>query len=391
MEDWKYTDVSPIAAEAFGIADADDTDVTFEYVENLLGYLPAARLVFVNGIYAPALSSIDMLPNGVKALSLAQALKIEWSTLEQNLGRIARWEGKAFTALNTALSQDGAFIHIGRGHVVEEPIHLVFVGTDQANTVASHPRVLLIAEENAQATVVETYVGAPGARYFTNAVIEVIAQENAVIDHYRIQRESDQAFHVSTTQVELNRSANFTTTSISLGGRLVRNDVNVLLNAQGIECTLNGLYLANGSQFIDNHTAIDHAKPHCSSHELYKGIMDGHSTGVFNGKVFVRQDAQKTDARQTNQNLLLSEDANIDTKPQLEIFADDVRCTHGATVGQLDAEALFYLRARGIGLEEARKMLVFAFASDVVDKVKVANVRDSLQQTLFAQFDINAR
>ena len=221
--------------------------------------------------------------------------------------------------------------------------------------------------------------------YFTNAVTEVICAENAVIDHYKVQRESHDAFHIATMQVQLARSSNFTSHSIGLGGRLVRNDANAVLGGEGGECTLNGVYLANGRQLMDNHTAIDHAMPHCNSHEVYKGIIDGHARGVFNGKIFVRPDAQKTDAKQTNQTLLLSPDAQIHTKPQLEIFADDVRCTHGATIGQLSADALFYLRARGINKADARALLTYAFASDIVSRIKVEPIRAQLDHALLSE------
>ena len=257
-------------------------------------------------------------------------------------------DNHAFVALNTAALEDGAFVHIPRSAVVEEPIHLLFVSTAHDGPTVSHPRTLILAGENSQATIVESYAGPAGQVYFTNAVTEVVVGENAVVDHYKVQRESVKAFHIATMQVQLARSANFSSHSIGLGGLLVRNDANAVSRRRRLECTLNGLYMASDRQLVDNHTAIDHAMPHCNSHEVYKGILDGHARGVFNGKIFVRQDAQKTDAKQTNQTLLLSNDAQINTKPQLEIFADDVQCTHGATIGQLSDDALFYLRARGI-------------------------------------------
>jgi len=300
------------------------------------------------------------------------------------LGRHAQFTTQAFVALNTAALEDGAFVHIKRGTVVDEPIHLLFVSTPSAGPTVSHPRTLIIAEENCQATIVESYSGTPDRVYFTNAVTEVAVAENAVLDHYKVQRESLKAYHVATMQLQLARSANFSSHSIALGGSLVRNDANAYLGGEGIECTLNGVYLGNDRQVIDNHTAIDHAMPHCNSHEVYKGILDGHSRGVFNGKIFVRQDAQKTDAKQTNQTLLLSPTAQIDTKPQLEIFADDVKCTHGATIGQLSDEALFYLRARGIPKDQARALLTYAFAGDIVSRIKVDAIRAQLDQVLLA-------
>jgi len=245
-------------------------------------------------------------------------------------------------------------------------------------------RVLVVVGRNSQATIVERYSGPAGATYFTSAVSEIILDEGAIIDHYKVQQEGDGAFHVATTQVRMGRSSKFSSHNLTFGGKLTRNDVNAFLAGEGCECTLNGLYLGGGGQLIDNHTRIDHAMPHCASHELYKGILDGKARGVFAGRIYVHQDAQKTDAKQTNQTLLLSDDAVIDTKPQLEIFADDVKCTHGATVGQLDAEAVFYLRTRGIGKDEARALLTFAFANDIIGRIKIESLRDNLEQLLFA-------
>src|SRR5439155_1493343 len=269
-----------------------------------------------------------------------------------------------------------------RGAVVEEPIELLYVATTPGEGTVAHPRNLIVAGVNSQATLVETYLGLEDNVYFTNAVTEIVLGENAVLDHYKVQRESTEAFHVATTQVHHDRRSNFKSLYVALGGGLVRNEVRATLDAEGCECTLNGLYLATGTQHIDNHTVIDHAQPHCASHELYKGILDGNAHGVFNGKIFVREDAQKTDAKQTNQTLLLSEDATINTKPQLEIFADDVKCTHGATVGQLSADALFYLRSRGLGLQEARSLLTFAFANDIIERIQVEPLRARLEELL---------
>jgi Fe-S cluster assembly protein SufD len=265
---------------------------------------------------------------------------------------------------------------------LEQPIHLVYLTTAE-QPVATHPRSLIVVGPDAQCTIVESYSGT--GRYFTNAVTEILASDGAVVDHYKLQREALDAFHVATMQAQLGRSTNFTSHSISLGGALVRNDVNAVLS-DGTEATLNGLYLVNGTQHVDNHTSIDHAKPHGTSHELYKGILDGKASAVFNGRIMVRKDAQKTDSKQTNKNLVLSDEAVIDTKPELQIFADDVRCTHGATIGQLDAESMFYLRSRGIGRNEARSLLTYAFAQDIVDRIKVQSLRDPLERILFEKF-----
>lgn len=288
-----------------------------------------------------------------------------------------------FVALNTAFLGAVAVHIVPAGAVVEQPIEINFT----AQGGAAHPRVLIVVGANAQCTIVESYSGE--GKYFTNAVTEIVAAENAVVDHYKVQRESGEAFHVATLAAQLGRSVNFSTHNISLGGALVRNDVNVVLS-EGTEATVNGLYIVNGAQHVDNHTVIDHAKPHGTSHEVYKGILDGHAHAVFNGRIIVRKDAQKTDSKQTNKNLVLSDDAVVDTKPELQIHADDVRCTHGATIGQLDAESMFYLRSRGIGKDEARSLLTYAFAQDIVDRVKVQSLRDSLEQYLFEKFHEHA-
>jgi Fe-S cluster assembly protein SufD len=322
------------------------------------------------------------LPAGTLVLSLARALREHPGLIVSHLGRYAKFDEHAFTALNTAFFHDGAFIYVPKGVVVEKPIHLLYVSAPHARPQAVHPRNLIVAGENSQITIVESYLGRDGDTYFTNAVTEVVAGPNAVIDHYKVQREGDAAFHVATLQVHQERASNFRSHSIALGGALVRNDVNAVLAAEGCECVLNGLTMAGGRQLIDNHTRIDHAKPNCNSHELYKAVLDGKAHGVFNGKIFVHADAQKTDAKQTNQTLLLSADATIDTKPQLEIFADDVKCTHGATVGQLDDNMIFYLRSRGIGRAAARSLLTFAFANDIISRIKVGPVRRQLEELL---------
>jgi Fe-S cluster assembly protein SufD len=286
--------------------------------------------------------------------------------------------------LNTAFLRDGAFVYVPPGTVIEEPILLEFLADRVGGNHAWHRRSLFVLGENSQVTLVESYSGPAGVTYFTNAVTEVIVGAGAVVDHYKVQREGDAAFHMATMQIQLDRAARFSSHAVTLGGSWVRNEVNAVFGGEGAECTLNGLYQAAGQQLIDNHTLIDHAYPHCASHELYKGILDGKARGVFNGKIQVRQDAQKTDAKQTNQTLLLSDDATINTKPQLEIYADDVKCTHGATVGQLDEEALFYLRSRGIDREQARALLTFAFANDIVDRIRVAPLRTQLERAFLA-------
>jgi Fe-S cluster assembly protein SufD len=356
-EDWRFTNITPIAK------------------------LVAQALVPA----APALLPAQIA--GVQISTIAEALRDHPELVDPYLARYASYQTNAFVAMNTAALKDGLFIRIPNGAVIEEPIRLVYESSANGHPTISHPRNLIVAGEDSQATIIETYTAAPSpithhpSPYFTNPVTEIVTGGRAVIDHYKLQTESDRAFHVSTLQVQVGRDGNFRSHSLSFGGALVRNDVNAVLS-EGSECTLNGLYLVAGEQHIDNHTSIDHAQPHAASHELYKGILDGKSSAVFSGKILVRKDAQKTDAKQTNKNLVLSEDAVIDTKPELQILADDVRCTHGATIGQLDPEGIFYLQSRGIGLADARNLLIYAFARDIVDRIKVAPLRDQLEQIL---------
>ena len=387
-EEWKFANVAPLTKIPFRPVEGSGLDgVTDETLKRFtFDGLDCTQLVFVNGRFAEGLSTIRPLHNGMKVGSLAAALDSDRERVEPYLARHAGYKDQAFVALNTAFVEDGAFVYVPPGKIVEHPLHLLFVSTSPDGPTVSHPRNLIVVGDNSQITIVESYVGLDGSRYFTNAVTEIIAGQNAVIDHCKLVQESAEAFHIATLAVHQDRASNFTSHSISLGGAFVRNDVNARLDAEGVECTLNGLYVASGHQLMDNHTVIDHAKPHCNSHEVYKGVLDGKSKGVFNGKIIVRPDAQKTDAKQTNKNLLLSADAVIDTKPQLEIYADDVKCTHGATIGQLDNDAIFYLRSRGIGQEDARNMLTYAFANDILSRIKIDAVRTHLDAALLSWF-----
>jgi Fe-S cluster assembly protein SufD len=372
-EEWRFTNVSSIAKTQFAAAPSDvNAREVAQLDESLSPSEGGLRLVFVNGRYSPELSA-QKLPRGIRATPLREAN----GAVEAHLARYAAYQDRAFVALNTANFGDGACIEIPKRALVEEPIHLVFLATGGEVPVISHPRSLVVIGPDSQATVVESYLGR-GAKYFTSAVTEIVAGDHSVVDHYKLQEEDGRSFHVATLQVQIGRDANFSTHSISLGGGLVRNDINAVL-AEGTEATVNGLYLTSGSQHVDNHTAIDHARPHGTSHELYKGILGGTSAAVFSGKIIVRPGAQKTDAKQTNKNLVLSEDATINTKPEPQIHADDVRCTHGATIGQLDQEAIFYLQSRGIAQEQARDLLTYAFARDIIDRVKVGPLRARLK------------
>ena len=388
-EEWRFTNIAPIAAAEFRPTGADAVDATDE---DLAGYLysdAAHRLVVVNGRYVPGLSRVHGLPPGVRVGSLAAAVTAQADVVQRYLGQLADFATKAFTALNTALAADGAYVYIPDGVVLDQPLHLLFVTTASASSgpIMTSARTLVVAGDRSQSRIVETYVGSRGSAYFTNAVTEMFVGESAVVDHYKVQQESVDAFHVASMHVHAARSANVSSHSFSLGGRLVRNDASALLDGEGAECTLNGLYLADGERLVDNHTTIDHAKAHCPSHEIYKGIIGGKARAVFNGKIIVRPDAQKTDAKQTNRALLLTDGATINTKPQLEIFADDVKCTHGAAIGQLDDEALFYLRARGLTLRAARDMLIHAYVGQVLDGIPVEALKYQLERELFMQLD----
>jgi Fe-S cluster assembly protein SufD len=367
-EDWRFTNVAPIARTVFDTASPAEADI-----DSLAPFALGTRIVFVNGF---PLGGVSGLPAGVRLEPLGDDAR-QW------LGARGTIESSPFTALNAAFLGAGALLRVARGAVIEQPVHIVWIAAGGESPVHIQPRTLIVAGAGAQCTVVETYAGT--GRYFTNAVTEIVAGEGAVIDHSKVQMESPEAFHVGAQYATVGRSADFASHSLSFGGALVRNDSTVLL-AEGSNATLNGLYVAGGSQHIDNHTTIDHAQPHGTSRELYKGILDGHASAVFNGRILVRKDAQKTDSRQTNKNLVLSDDAVIDTKPELQILADDVRCTHGATIGQLDAEAVFYLQSRGIGRAQARRLLTCAFAQDVVDHIKAQSLKEALERMLFGKF-----
>ena len=386
-EEWRFTNIAPIANAEFAAAPAETARVNEESLAEFVYSDAPNRIVVVNGRFSRELSRVQALPNGVRVGSLAAAVTDHADVVPRYLGQLAEFGTKAFTALNTALAVDGVYVHVPDGAVLEQPLHLLFVSLPESGSLPmmTNVRALVVAGDRSQVRIVETYVGAAGAAYFTNTVTELFAGEGAVVDHYKVQQESFGAFHVASMHVHAGRNANFSSHSFSLGAKIVRNDVTALLDGEGAECTLNGLYLADGDRLVDNHTVIDHAKAHCPSHEIYKGILGGKARAVFNGKIVVRQDAQKTDAKQTNRALLLSDNASINTKPQLEIFADDVKCTHGAAIGQIDEDAIFYLRARGLTYFEARDMLIHAFAGDILDRVKVEPLRAALEAELYAQ------
>ena len=380
-EDWRFTNVNAIAQTPFQLArDARRSGAIYrDTLEACRIPGAACQLVFVNGRFSAELSDLGSLPEGVHAGSLAQAIAQDGASLEAHLGRYLNIDRDAFCALNTAFLEDGAYVYLPRRTVLEAPICVLFISLPGEGPEMTNPRNLIVAEDGTEASVVEDYVSLGSGVSFSNAVTELVAGENAVISHYLIEREDRQAFNVSTLRTEQARSANVSSHSVLLGGGLVRNNVHPVLAGEGGECLINGLFIGNGRQHMDNYMLVEHASPHCSSRQFYNGILDGRSHGVFHGRIIVHKDAQKTDAKQTNRNLLLSDDAQIDTKPQLEIYADDVKCTHGATIGQVEENALFYMRSRGIDEASARGILLLAFANECLDRMKCQPVREYLQ------------
>jgi Fe-S cluster assembly protein SufD len=385
-EDWHFTSVAPIADADLLPLRAPSGDVRREALAPFTFGSAQTTLVFVNGCFAPELSSVAELPAGATWLPISRAVREAPALLERHLAKHARFEDHAFTALNTAFFADGMVLHIAKDIVVPAPIHILYVADAAAARGAMHPRNLIVLERHAQATVIESYAALGEASYFTNAVTEVSVADGATLRHHRIQRESTRAFHVGTVQATQGRDSHYVSFSFATGGSLARTNIYTTLGGEGCGATLNGLYMLDGEQHSDHQTRIEHAQPNCFSREVYKGILDDASHGVFNGKVYVHAIAQKTDGKQTNNTLLLSERARIDTKPQLEIFADDVKCTHGATVGRIDQTALFYMKSRGVGDEMARKLLTYAFAADVLETIEEASVRDALEALTLERF-----
>ncbi|HXG45586.1 MAG TPA: Fe-S cluster assembly protein SufD [Gemmatimonadales bacterium] len=380
-EDWRFNNLAPITTTPFRLAPAEVSGVAPEALAPFLYTIPgSSRLVFVNGRYAPALSALGPLPDGVRLRNLSGAFASDGDLLTRHLGQYARIDRNGFTALNTAFVRDGALLYVPAGVELPGPIHVVFVTDRRADGAVTYPRNFYFLEPGARAAVIESYVSLGEFVAFTNAVTEAVVQAQAQLTHLKIQRESEQAYHVGTTHFQQGRESQVHSHSVSLGAAICRNNLDLVLDGPGIESQLLGLYMGRGTQEVDNHTFILHAHPHCATREVYKGILEGASHGVFNGKVYVTPQAQKTDAKQTNRNLLLSDRARVDTKPQLEIFADDVKCTHGATVGSLDQQAAFYLKTRGVGGPLARKILTYAFAAEVLEEIPWEPVRTGLEQ-----------
>ena len=391
-EDWRFTNVAVLARTPFRRAVKGDAAVSAQEIEKFRVVGAACQLVFVNGHFAPELSEARNLPAGLEICSLARALDCGMEGcapegcapegIEQHLGRYADVRRDVFAALNTALWEDGAYLRVRPGAAIERPVHLIYVSAGAGTQIMTHPRTLIVAEEASQAAVIEDYISVGGETTFSNAVTELAAGEGAVVSHFLVERENLASFNVSTLRIEQTRGANVASHSVLLGGGLVRNNVHPVLDGEGAECLINGLFVGAGRQHMDNYMLVEHARPQGSSRQFYNGILDGEARGVFHGRIVVHKDAQKTDAKQTNRNLLLSDNARIDTKPQLEIHADDVKCTHGATIGQIEEEQLFYLRSRGLNEAQARNMLLYAFAAECLDRMKEAPARKFVEKLI---------
>jgi Fe-S cluster assembly protein SufD len=390
-EDWRFTNVAPIARLNFQLAEAVAVNgaETKALAESVFAALPGHRLVFVNGFFSAKLSRIRPAAGGVRIESLAAALAKDSAPVEKHLGKYAHTANNAFAALNQAFFTDGAFIFVPKGVEVADPVQLIYISSAKQNGETILPRNLIIAEADSRLTVVESYINTGNVAYFTNAVTEILAGDNARVEHVKLQDEAVAAYHIATIAGEFGRASNVTVHSFALGAKLSRTNIRTKLAGEGLECILNGLYLTRGEQLADHHMIVEHAQPHCASHEYFNGILDDKSKGVFHGRIYVHPVAQKTDAKQTNKNLLLSDDATADTKPQLEIYADDVKCTHGATIGQLNAESIFYLRARGIGPDMARQMLIHAFAGEIIERIKCGTAREVIDKLVWDRLEAN--
>jgi Fe-S cluster assembly protein SufD len=389
QEEWRFTNVAPILKNMFvPVTKTNAPVVSHKYLQPHI-IEGASRLVFVNGSFSKELSDISNLDPRVVAGSLYEKILHQSSNPKQVMTRLIQGKENGFTALNSAFLWDGAFISIPRYVELQQPIQIIHITTDSAETLAVQPRNVYFAGEKSEGKILESYIGLGKNIYLSNSVTEILLEDQAVVEHDQLQIEGENAFHIGTTRVQMQSASTYVSNIVSLGGSLVRSEITAELAAKGIECTLNGLSIGSGKQLIDNHTTIDHANPNCNSHELYKAILGGASKGVFNGKIFVRKDAQKTDAKQTNKTLLLTDDATINAKPQLEIFADDVKCTHGATVGQLDENQIFYLRSRGIDEKSARDILTTAFAEDVVNRITVEPFRQIVEHLIQKKLEAN--
>jgi Fe-S cluster assembly protein SufD len=390
-EDWRFTNLAPLTKLPLHPVgeSANEAAAKTTLEKHIFTQLSGPRLVFVDGQCSTALSSVHGLPAGVRVSNLTAALVADSESIKKQLGLCALTDDNAFAALNQAFFTDGGYVQLPAGVSVAEPIQFIFISTAKQAGATSQPRNLIVAGANSRATVIESYISTDNTAYFTNAVTEIVAGENAALEHLKFQDEAPEAFHLATIAGNLGRTSKVSVHSFALGAKLSRNNIRAKLAGEGLECILNGLYLTRGEQLADHHMIVEHAQPHCASHEYFNGILDDKSKGVFHGRIYVHPIAQKTDAKQTNKNLLLSDDATADTKPQLEIYADDVKCTHGATVGQLNDESIFYLRSRGLDRETARRMLIHAFAGEIIARVKHDAVREQLDKVIWDRLEAN--
>jgi Fe-S cluster assembly protein SufD len=383
-EDWKYTNVAPLARRAFRTTTPVAVELESAAVEPFFSAeARGSRLVFVNGAFSPEHSSLEAIPETVVVEELGAALAGEHGeVLWEHLGRLSGEGSDAFSALNTAFLGGGALLRVPVGVTVESPVQLLFLTVSGDGEVASFPRVLVVAERDSRLDIIETYAAVGDAEYFTDAVVEVFVGEGARVTHYKVQDEGERAFHVASTRAEVAHDGAYELTTVTLGAQLSRHGIEVILGSEGAQCRVDGLYLVGTGQHADTHSLIDHREPHCTSRQNYKGILDGRSRAVFNGRVFVHEGAHQTDAEQSNKNLLLSSEARVDTKPQLEIYNDDVKCSHGATVGQLEEEELFYLLSRGLHPDLARNLLTYGFAEEIIASIKHESIRAQLDEAI---------
>ena len=384
-EEYKYVNVDQILKDDFVLA--TQKNICKEQIEHLKILKGAFIAVIVNGVFNEELSQLNNLPKGLIISSISSAAENNKLIFEKHYSRYAEINTDSFVALNTSLAKSGVFINVEKSVIVETPIHIIHVSSANENIIIN-PRNLIVVDENAQAKIIESYETIDSSsKIFNNALTEIVVCENSIVDHYKIQDENEFGYLLNTTQVVQQKKSLFSTHTFTLSGSLVRNNLNIVLDGEHIETHLNGLYLTNGNQVVDTHTVVDHRKPNCNSNELYKGIIEGKSSATFNGKIFVRKDAQKTNAFQSNKNILLSDDGTINTKPQLEIYADDVKCSHGTSTGKLDADKIFYLRARGLSEASAKKLLMHAFASEVVNTIKIEALREYVEEKITKRFE----
>jgi Fe-S cluster assembly protein SufD len=388
-EEWKYTRIGSFFNKEYQYTEGGSALSAADLAPlRLPGYEQANELIYINGRYAPELSVIRS--KGLTVQLLQEAAKNEYKDIvAKHLGHSSNYLKDGINALSTAFVQDGLFVHVKKGQIIEHPIYLYNITDARQANILAQPRTLVYVGENAQVKFVETFNTLGTQESFTNRVIEIVVEKDAITEYYKIQTDASHASQVATTHIQQVGKSYTHTVTVSLNAGLVRNNLNIVLDEEYCEAHLYGIYLQQGQSHVDNHTVVDHAKPHCESNELYKGMLDDQSTGVFNGKIFVRQDAQKTNAYQSNKNVLLSEGASVNTKPQLEIFADDVKCSHGCTIGRLDEESLFYLRSRGISESTARSLLLHGFAVDILEQIKIAPIREYVDKLISERLEFN--